>query len=127
MVWFTYWGVWNPLDEAPGCRVVEALCTAVGQPVSFEAGAGYRFRADELEEAVGMLSQPMIIGWDANFYPSWSYGHDQFFLHVSHDSFVTAVTRTQEFYEKSLALLNEFDLDAKPGHELQVRRFCKIA
>ena len=126
MVWFTEWGVWDPLDEAPGYRLVEAMCTAAGQPSSFETGAGYQFRADELEQAIGMLLQPMVFGWDAYFYPTWSYGQNQFFLHVSHDSFATVVTRTKEFFEKSLALLKALELNAMPGHELQVRRFCKV-
>jgi hypothetical protein len=125
-IWVTGWGVWNPLDESPGYRIVEAMCSAAGQPMSFEAGAGYQFRADELEQAIGLLLQPMIFGWDANYYPSWSYGQDQFFLHVSHDSFVTVVTRTKEFYDRVLAHLRELDLDAKPGHELRVRRFCRV-
>ena len=94
--------------------------------MSFEAGAGFQFRADELELAIGMLLQPMIFGWDAFYYPSWSYGLDQFFLHVSHDSFVTIVTKTKEFHDRLLAHMMELDLDAKPGHELRVRRFCRI-
>jgi hypothetical protein len=126
MVWISEWGVWNPLDESPGYRIVEAMCAAAGQPMSFEAGPGYHFRADELDQAIGMLLQPMIFGWDAHYYPSWSYGQDQFFLHVSHDSFVSVVTRTKEFYDRVLALLQKLDLGAKPGHELRVRRFCRV-
>jgi len=74
-----------------------------------------------------MLLQPMIFGWDAHYYPSWSYGQDQFFLHVSHDSFVSVATRTKEFYDRVLALLQKLELDAKPGHELQVKRFCRLS
>ena len=127
MVWFSEWGVWNPLDESPGYRIVESMCTAAGQPMSFETGASYHFRADELDQAIGMLLQPMIFGWDAHYYPSWSYGQDQFFLHVSHDSFVSVATRTKEFYDRVLALLQKLELDAKPGHELQVKRFCRLS
>ena len=127
MIWLSDWGVWDPLDESPGYRIVEAMCTAAGQPTSFEAAGGYHFRADELDQAIGMLLQPMIFGWDAHYYPRWSYGQDQFFLHVSHDSNVTVVTRTKEFHDRILDLLQKLELDAKPGHELRVQRFCRIS
>jgi len=35
-----------------------------GQPTSFEAAPGHLFRADELTDAIAMLLQPMIFGWD---------------------------------------------------------------
>jgi len=127
LIWFTTWSVWNELDEAPGYRIVEAISIAAGQPISFEAGSGYWFRADELEQAVGMLLQPMVFGWDAWYYPNWSYGTGQFFLHVSHDSFVSLVTRTNEFHDRVLASLTELRFDAKPADERHVRRFCKVA
>ena len=44
-----------------------------------------------------MLMQPMVFGFDAYYLPKWSYGTGQFFLYVSHDSFVSVVTRTREF------------------------------
>ena len=75
-----------------------------------------------MNEAVGMLLLPMIFGWDAVYVPSWSYGTDQFFLHVSHDSYVTIVTRTKDFYDKVFGLLEELDLRPTRGHELQVQR-----
>jgi len=125
VIWITEWGVWNPLDESPGYRIVEAMCAAAGQPTSFEAGSAFRFRADELDQAIGMLLQPMIFGWDAYYYPSWSYGQDQFFQHVSHDSFATIVTRTKDFYAKVLGELAEIAINAEPGRDLQVRRFCR--
>jgi hypothetical protein len=60
LISFTGWGVGNDLDEAPGYRVVEAFRTAAGQPKSFEAASGQMFRADELNEAIGIILQPMI-------------------------------------------------------------------
>jgi len=122
----TEWGVWNSFEEGIGYRIVEAMHNAAGQPKSFEAFPGHSFRADELLNAIGMLLQPMVFGWDAYYLPRWSYGTPQFFLHVSHDSFVTVVTRTREFYDKAFALLKECKFDAKPGHELQQRRFCRM-
>lgn len=125
MLWFTEWGVWNSGDEAPGYRLIEAMNRAGGHSVSFEASPGHLFRADELPDAVAMLIQPMIFGWDAYFLPRWSYGTDEFFLHVSHDSFVSIVTRTSTFHKKVFALLNELDLNPQNGHERQKSRFCR--
>jgi hypothetical protein len=126
LLWFTEWGVWNLQEEAVGYRVVESMHRAAGQPKSFEAAPGHLFRADELQDAIGMLLQPMVFGWDAYYLPHWSYGTHQFFLHVSHDSFVSVVTRRKEFYDRVFGLLKELDLRPAPGHELQVKRFCRI-
>jgi hypothetical protein len=126
LLWFTNWGVWNSLDEGIGYRIIEKMHDAAGQPKSFEAAPGHVFRADELQEAVGMLLQPMVFGWDAMFVPWWSYGYNEFFLHVSHDSFVSVVTRTKEFHVKTFDRLRELDLNPKTGHEMRLRRFCRV-
>ena len=68
----------------------------------------------------------MIFGWDAYYIPRWSYGTDEFFLHISHDSFVSIVTRTTAFYEKVFAILKELDLNPQKGHEMRKSRFCRI-
>jgi hypothetical protein len=125
-LWLREWGVWNSADEAVGYRIVEAMHRAAGQPKSFEVGPGHLFRGDELSEAIGTLLQPMVFGWDAYYLPRWSYGTHQFFLHVSHDSYVSVVTRTKEFYDRVFGLLTELNLNPKPGHELQARRFCRV-
>jgi len=126
LLWFNQWGVWNRSDEGVGYRIIEAMNMAVGQPKAFEAAPGHLFRADELHDAIGMLLQPMVFGWDASYLPRWSYGTDEFFLHVSHDSFVSVVTRTREFYDKAFGLLESLDLHPKAGHDLRVRRFCRV-
>ena len=109
-LWFTEWGVWNARDEAIGYQIVEGMNRAAGQPHAFEAAPGHVFRADELPGAVGMLMQSMIFGWDAFYLPRWSFGFEEFFLHVSHDSIVTVATRTTEFYEKAFGILEELEL-----------------
>lgn len=126
LLWFTGWGVWNYLDEGIGYRIVEAIHSAAGHQKSFEAGPGHHFRGDELNEAIGLLLQPMIFGWDANYVPRWSYGPDQFFLHVSHDAFVTVVTRTREFHDKASEILTELSLRPSEGHKMHVQRFCRV-
>jgi hypothetical protein len=125
LLWFTGWGVWNYLDEGIGYRIVEAIHSATGQPKSFEAGPGHHFRGDELNEAIGLLLQPMIFGWDAIYVPRWSYGPDQFFLHVSHDSFVTVVTRTKEFHGKAFDILTKLSLRPDEAHNVHLQRFCR--
>ena len=124
-LWLTTWGVWNPHDEAAGCRIIEAMNRAAGQPKSFEVAPGHAFRADELIDAVGMLLQPMIFGWDAYYLPQWSFGVEELFLHVSHDGFVTVVTRTTDFYERVFRILEELDLKPQRGFEQQRDRFCR--
>jgi hypothetical protein len=126
LLWFTGWGVWNLRDEAMGYRIVEAMHRAAGQPKSFETAPGHRFRGDELQDAVAMLMQPMVFGFDAYYLPQWSYGTGEFFLYVSHDSFVSVVTRTREFYERVFGMLRDLNLNPKPGSELRLRRFCRI-
>ncbi|HEX4074217.1 MAG TPA: hypothetical protein VHX49_02325 [Candidatus Acidoferrales bacterium] len=126
LIWLTEWGVWNLSDEGIGYRIVEQLNAGGGQLKSFEVAPGHRFRADELTDAIGMLLQPMVFGWDCFYLPTWSYGTGEFFLHVSHDSLVSVVTRTKEFYDRVFGVLKDLDLNPNPRHELRARRFCRV-
>ncbi len=125
LIWLTEWGVWNEFDEGVGYRIIKRMNSAAGQPMSFEAAPGHRFRTDELPDAIGMLLQPMIFGWDCYYIPRWSYGTGEFFLHVSHDSFVSVVTRTRAFCDQIFKQLEERNLNPKPGHEMRTNRFCR--
>lgn len=125
LVWFTGWGVWNSSDEGVGYRIVDAMHRAAGQPGSFETAPGNVFRADELPDAIAMLMQPMVFGFDAYYLPKWSYGTGQFFVFVSHDSYVNIITRTKEFYDKIFSLLKELDLSPRPSSEARILRFCR--
>jgi hypothetical protein len=124
LLWFTGWGVWNYSEEGIGYRIVEAIHRAAGQQKSFEDAPGHHFRGDELNEATGLLLQPMVFGWDANYVPQWSYGPEQFFLHVSHDSFVTVVTRTKEYYDKVFEILTRLDFSPTEARKTHSQRFC---
>jgi hypothetical protein len=96
-----------------------------GQPASFEAAPGFHFRADELDDAIGTLLQPVIFGWDAFYVPQWWSG-DDYFLHVSHDGFIVVVTRTKEIYESALKGLEECKLEACPvGDRWPTKHFCR--
>ena len=119
------WGVWNLFNEGMGYRIVEGMNAGAGQPKSFEVAPGHRFRADELSDAIGMLMQPMIFAWDGYYLPTWSYGTQEFFLHVSHDSVVHVVTRTKGFYESVFAQLEKLDYNPKRANETRTNRFCR--
>ena len=125
LIWTTQWGVWNLFDEGIGYRIAERMNAAAGQPMSFEVARGHEFRADELPDAIGMLLQPMIFGWDCYYLPRWSFGTDEFFLHVSHDSYVCVVTRTKAFHDKVKQQLDELDFSPKAGSGIQTSRFCR--
>ena len=73
-----------------------------------------------------MLVQPMVFGWDAYYLPHWTYGTHQFFIYISHDSFVSIVTRSNEFYDRVFGRLKELDLRPKPGSKMRVQRFCRV-
>lgn len=126
MLWIQHWGVWNLFGEGIGYRIVEKLNAAAGQPKSFEAGPGHRFRADELPDAIGMLIQPMIFAWDSFYLPIWSYGGcSDFFLHISHDSVVYVVMRTKQFRDRVIEQMKEVSLNLKPASNERAERFCR--
>jgi len=121
---FTQWGIWN--YEATGYRIIERMNAGAGQPASFEEAPGHQFRADELTEALGTLLQPIIFGWDAFYVPSW-WDNDDYFLHVSHDGYVVAVTRAKQSYDKALKYLEECKIEPKLASRIDVARFCRVA
>ncbi len=110
VLWITECGVWQRREEGIGYRLVENLSRASGQPRSFEATEAYGFRSDELVEAIGMMMQPMIFGWNAYFVPQYSYGVEECFLKISHDSYVRVETRTREFHDRVLKDLEKAEL-----------------
>jgi hypothetical protein len=125
LIWFSSWGVWNLFREGIGYRIVERMNVGAGQPKKFEVAPGHHFRGDELLDAIGMLLQPMIFAWDSYYLPTWSFGTDEFFLYISHDSFVTVVTRTKVFYERIFQQLEKLNLNPKPGNDTRTNRFCR--
>lgn len=124
LMWITGWGFWNALDEGIGYRLMESLNRASGQPMSFEIGQVHAFRADELAESIGMLLQPMIFGWDTYYVPHWEYDPREFFLHISHGSYINVVTRTKQFYDQVFQQLQDMDFSPSRGAEFKVGRFC---
>jgi hypothetical protein len=72
-----------------------------------------------------MTSTPMRAKSDAREIRIAAYGTGEFFPHVSHDSFVSVVTRTKAFYETVFQQLGKLDLKPKPGSATRTSRFCR--
>jgi hypothetical protein len=51
----------------------------------------------------------MIVGWDAYYVPHWRCGGLDYFVAVSHDSFVDIVVRTQEMYDQATKVLKDHE------------------
>jgi hypothetical protein len=125
LVWFSSWGVWPSFSESPGYRIVELMNAGAGQTKSFLLAPGHAFRADELVDSVGMLLQPMVFAWDSFYLPTWSFGREEFFLHVSHDSTVEVVTRTKAFHDRVFQLLEENNYNPRTGAAPRTKHFCR--
>jgi len=50
----------------------------------------------------------MIVGWDAYYIPQANKDCLEFFLFVSHDSFLDIVTNTEKSYERVMEILQRF-------------------
>jgi hypothetical protein len=47
----------------------------------------------------------MTVGWDAYYVPHWAYGRLDYFVFISHDSFIDIHIRTQEMHDKAWSIL----------------------
>ena len=108
-LWLTAWDIWNPLEEAVAFKTLEQFRRSYGENRSVESAPGIYFRHDEFVESVCCLLQPMLVGWDALYVPTWAYGQLEYFVAVSHDSFVDITVRTSEIEEKCAELLRAHD------------------
>jgi hypothetical protein len=108
-MWVTTWGVWGAPEEAIGFKILEQFRRSYGENRSLEAAPGLYFRHDEFTESVCCLLQPMLVGWDAYYVPTWASGGLDYFVAVSHDLFVDIEVRTPELHDKCVEILR--------GHE----------
>ncbi len=108
-MWITTWGVWGAPEEAIGFKILEQFRRSYGENRSLEAAPGLYFRHDEFTESVCCLLQPMLVGWDAYYVPTWASGGLDYFVVVSHDLFVDIEVRTQEMYGKCAEILRAHD------------------
>jgi hypothetical protein len=108
-LWITTWGVWNKDDEAIAFKTLEQFRRSYGENRSLQAAPGHSFRHDEFTESVCCLLQPMTVGWDAYYVPHWVYGSLDYFVSVSHDSFIDIEVRTQEMADRASTILEGHD------------------
>ena len=108
-LWITTWGVWNNHEEAIGFKTLEQFRRSYGESRSIEAAPGTYFRHDEFVESVACLVQPMLVGWDAYYVPTWAYGSLDYFVTVSHDGFIDVEVRTKEMHDTVARILSDHD------------------
>ncbi len=94
---------------AIGFKILEQFRRSYGENRSLEAAPGLYFRHDEFTESVCCLLQPMLVGWDAYYVPTWFSGGLDYFVAVSHDLFVDINFRTREMHERSVEILRGHD------------------
>ena len=107
--WITTWHVWGYETEAVGLKTFEQIRRSYGELRSLEAAPGTYFRHDEFTESVACLLQPMLIGWDAYYVPTWQWGSLDYFVFVSHDGFVDIQVRTKEMHDRATNVLKAHD------------------
>ena len=107
--WITQWGIWSDLDESVALKAIERIRQGYGENRSLNTAPGHFFRHDEFVESVSCLVQPMLVGWDAYYIPSWAWGKLDFFLFVSHDGFLEINTRTVEMHQKVFEILKSHE------------------
>lgn len=108
-LWITTWGVWNAQEEAIAFKTLEHFRRSLGENRSIQSAPGHYFRHDEFVESVCCLLQPMLIGWDAYYVPTWAYGGVDYFIFVSHDSFIDIHVRTKAMKDKMSEILAAHD------------------
>jgi hypothetical protein len=94
-----------PRVEAIGRKTLEQFRRGQGENRPLESAPGHIFRDDEFTEAVCCLLQPMIVGWDAYYIPRWEFGNLDYFVAVSHDSFLDIKVHTRAMHERALRSL----------------------
>lgn len=108
-LWVTTWGVWGLETEAVGFETFEQIRRSYGENRSIEAAPGTYFRHDEFVTSVACLLQPILIGWDAYYVPSWQWGYLDYFVFVSHDGFVDVEIRTQDMHDRVMEVIKAHD------------------
>ena len=108
-LWVTQWGVWNPYVESVGFNTLERYRQGFGENRPLTTAPGHFFREDELLNSVSCLVQPMLVGWDAYYFPQFAGHRPEFFLVVSHESFLDIQTRTEDAHKKAIKVLTRLN------------------
>ncbi len=104
LLWISERGVWGDFSENTGDMIVGLMRLSKGEPEPLEKRPGHLFGSEELFEMHAFLVVPLLFGWDAFLVPEGK----NYFLFVSHDSFVVVVCRTQETYEELYQRLRDW-------------------
>jgi len=108
-LWLTTWGVWDGGTEAVAFKIFEQFRRSHGENRSLESAPGTHFRHDEFVESVCCLVQPILVGWDAYYVPTWAYGSLDYFVFVSHDGFADIRVRTPEVRQQCEQALSGYN------------------
>jgi hypothetical protein len=108
-LWITQWGVWSPDVESVGFTVLERMRQGWGEPRPVISAPGHIFREEQFVESVSCFVQPMLVGWDAYYIPQFAEPSLDYFLFLSHDSFLEIHTRTEKAHGQALSLLKSHD------------------
>ena len=108
-LWVTQWGVWSLDVESVGFTVLERMRQGWGEPRPVISAPGHIFREEQFVESVSCFVQPMLVGWDAYYIPQFAEPSLDYFLFISHDSFLEIHTRTKKAHGQALSLLKGHD------------------
>jgi hypothetical protein len=86
LLWITQTGVWGKFVEDIGHRTMRLLRAGGSQNVLRENPAQL-FGEHELLDAVIFLLQPILVGWDAYYYPIFKDARSDFLVKISHDAY----------------------------------------
>jgi hypothetical protein len=116
LLWITFSEIGN---LAPmGWKLIEKMRQGFGENRPLQAARAHFFRCDELLDLQAFLLPCFVFEWDAYLVP---FGRNDFFIHVSHNEYWGAVSRTQKAHDMLLAELK----DLNPKESLNMReRFC---
>jgi hypothetical protein len=101
-----------------GWKQIEKMRQGFGENRPLQTARAHFFRRDELLDLQAFLLPCFVFGWDAYLVP---LGSNDFFVHVSHDEYWGAVSRTQKAYE--LLFAESTDLNPKESPNMR-KRFC---
>lgn len=116
LLWITY----SELGSlAPvGWKLIERMRQGFGENRPLQTARAHFFRSDELLDLRAFLLPCFVFGWDAYLVP---FGSTDFFVHVSHDEYWGAVSKTRKAYDTLFAELADLNPTESPSMR---KRFC---
>ena len=94
-----------------GWKLIEMMRQGFGENRPLQTARAHFFRRDELLDLQAFLLPCFVFGWDAYLVP---FGSNDFFVHVSHDEYWGAVSRTQKAYDLLFAELTDLNPKESP-------------